>query len=218
MEVRREAAGAQAGCFSGETRNQLEDRRGVHQGTVCWCLSWLQDPDPIVASERDNQPFRKLRRYATEHLTSDLRFRIGAKKTWQCSIPQKHNSSTFSIRYNLPDNYSVFFNDTQLSPPPSTLNISGLSFTYNLDWKLHITPLLKTASLKLGVIEEEVQHINNTFTELGYPKGILADLKDKARRVLERRDREKEQKKNLILPGYELMQVLGAALYAPRWL
>ena len=69
-----------------------------------------------------------------------------------CSMPQKHNSSQLhlSTRHNLPNNYPLFFSDTQLSPSPS-LNIPGLSFTCNLNWKLHIS-LPKTASIKLGVL------------------------------------------------------------------
>ena len=48
--------------------------------------------------------------------------------------------------------YPLFFNDTQLSPSP-TLNILGLSFVIcNLNWKLHISSLAKTASMKLGVL------------------------------------------------------------------
>ena len=61
-----------------------------------------------------------------------------------------------STRHNLPNNYSLFFNDTQLSPSP-TLNILGLSFTCNLSWKLHISSLAKTASVKLGVLSHLCQ-------------------------------------------------------------
>ncbi|MPC23762.1 hypothetical protein E2C01_016824 [Portunus trituberculatus] len=52
VKVWREAAGAQAGCSSGEMRNQLEERRGVHRGAVCWCLSWAQNLPTIVTSEK----------------------------------------------------------------------------------------------------------------------------------------------------------------------
>ena len=45
----------------------------------------------------------------------------------------------------------MFFNDTQLSPSP-TLNILGLSFPCNLNWKLLICSLAKTTSMKLGVL------------------------------------------------------------------
>ena len=56
-----------------------------------------------------------------------------------------------STRHNLPNNYPLFFSDTQLSPSP-TLNILGLSFTSNLNWKLHTSSLAKTASMKLSVL------------------------------------------------------------------
>ena len=52
---------------------------------------------------------------------------------------------------NLPDNYPLFFSDTQLSPS-LTLNILSLSLTHNLNWELHISSLANTASMKLGVL------------------------------------------------------------------
>ena len=64
-------------------------------------------------------------------------------------MPQKLNSSTYQLG-NLPNNYPLFFSDTQLSP--STLTILSLSCTYNLNWKRHISSLAKTASMKLGVL------------------------------------------------------------------
>ena len=54
-----------------------------------------------------------------------------------------------STRHNFPNNYPLFLYDTQLSPSP-TLNILGLSFISNLNWKLHISSLAKTASIELG--------------------------------------------------------------------
>ncbi len=53
-------------------------------------------------------------------------------------VPQKLNFSVYQL--NLPDNHLslLFFSDTQLSLS-SALNILGLSFTYNLNWKLHIS-------------------------------------------------------------------------------
>ena len=56
-----------------------------------------------------------------------------------------------STRHNFPDNYSLFFNDTQL-PLSSTLNILGLSFSRNLNWQFHISTLAISASKKLGVL------------------------------------------------------------------
>ena len=52
-----------------------------------------------------------------------------------------------SIRHNLPDNYPLFFNDTQL-PLSSTLNTLDLSFIENLCWQFHISSLAKSASKK----------------------------------------------------------------------
>ena len=75
---------------------------------------------------------------------------LWAKQTWCCSMPQKLNSST-QPQHNLPNNYPLFFNDTHLSPS-STLNILSLSFTYNLNWKHHISSLAKTVSMKLCVL------------------------------------------------------------------
>ncbi|MPC12815.1 hypothetical protein E2C01_005525 [Portunus trituberculatus] len=61
-----------------------------------------------------------------------------------------------STCHNFPDNYPLFFNDTQLSPA-STLNINSLFFTHNLNWKLHISSLAKTASMNLGVLRHLCQ-------------------------------------------------------------
>ena len=56
-----------------------------------------------------------------------------------------------STRHKLPDNYLLFFNDTQL-PLSSTLNTLSLSFTINLNRQFHISTLAKSASKKLGVL------------------------------------------------------------------
>ena len=56
-----------------------------------------------------------------------------------------------STRDNVPDNYPLFFNDTQL-PLSSTLNTFGLSFTKYLKWQFHISTLAKSASKKLCVL------------------------------------------------------------------
>ena len=56
-----------------------------------------------------------------------------------------------STRHNLPDNYPLFFNDTQL-PLSSTLNTFGLSFTKNLNCQFHISTLAKSAFKKLGIL------------------------------------------------------------------
>ena len=98
------------------------------------------------------QEVNRSRREATERLTSDL----SKISDWGRANLVLFNASKtqflhLSTRHNLPDNYPLFFDDTQLFPS-STLNILGLSFTHNLNWKLHISSLAKTASKKLGVL------------------------------------------------------------------
>ena len=61
------------------------------------------------------------------------------------------STTTVCIQHYLPDNYPLFFNDTQL-PLSSILNTLGLSFTENLIWQFHISTLAKSASKKLGVL------------------------------------------------------------------
>ncbi len=56
-----------------------------------------------------------------------------------------------STRQSLPDNYPLFFDHTQLFPS-STVNIFGLSFSHNLNWKSHISSITKSASSRLGVL------------------------------------------------------------------
>src|ERR1700755_1758459 len=56
-----------------------------------------------------------------------------------------------STRYNLPHNYNIFFENTQLKPS-SVLNILGVSFSRDLSSKDHITSLSKQASKRLGVL------------------------------------------------------------------
>ena len=56
-----------------------------------------------------------------------------------------------STRSNLPAQYPLFFDDTQLSPSPS-LNILGISFSRDLNFKDHIISLAKSSCKKLGVL------------------------------------------------------------------
>ncbi|KAL7640936.1 UNVERIFIED_CONTAM: hypothetical protein RMT77_008073 [Armadillidium vulgare] len=56
-----------------------------------------------------------------------------------------------STRHNLPRNYDIFFENTQLRPS-SVLNILGVSFSRDLSWTDHITSLSKQASKRLGVL------------------------------------------------------------------
>src|ERR1044072_2152719 len=80
-----------------------------------------------------------------------------------------------STRHNLPHNYDIFFENTQLKSssllnklcvafsrnlsfentqpkPSSVLNILGVSFSCDLSWKDHIISLSKQASKRLGVL------------------------------------------------------------------
>merc|ERR1711980_39032 len=66
-----------------------------------------------------------------------------------------------STRHNLPDDYPLFFDNTQLSPYP-TLNILGLSFTQNHNWKFHISSLAKSASSRLGVLHRLNQFFSHS--------------------------------------------------------
>ncbi len=92
------------------------------------------------------------RRDAIERLTSDL----SLISDWGVNNLVSFNTSKtqflhLSTRHNLPQDYPLYFDNTQLSPS-STLNILGLSFTKTLNWKSHISSLAKTASKKLGVL------------------------------------------------------------------
>ena len=56
-----------------------------------------------------------------------------------------------STKKNLPHDYPIFFEGTQLKPS-SALNILGVSFSPTLSFKEHIVSLSKNASKKLGVM------------------------------------------------------------------
>ncbi|MPC08432.1 hypothetical protein E2C01_001019 [Portunus trituberculatus] len=81
----------------------------------------------------------------TERLTSLSKISDWGKENFLVFNGSKTQFLHLSTRHNLPDNYPLFFSDTQLSPS-STLNILGLSFNCNLNWKLHISSLPKTPS------------------------------------------------------------------------
>ena len=81
-----------------------------------------------------------------------------------------------STQHCLPDNYLLFFNDTQL-PFSSTLNTLGLSFTKNLNRQFHISTLAKSASKKLSVL----WHLHPLFS----PSQLLALYRDLFRLCME---------------------------------
>ena len=100
---------------------------------------------------RTQQELNASRRDAIGCLTSDV-----SLVDWDRANLVLFNSSKIqflqlSTRHNLPDNYILFFNDTQLSLS-STLNTLGLSFIRNLNWNFIYLLLLKSASKKLGVL------------------------------------------------------------------
>ena len=67
-------------------------------------------------------------------------------------MPQKlYFYLQLSTRHNLPDNYPLFLNDTQLFFS-STSNTLNLSCTNILNWQFHISTPTKSASNKLSVI------------------------------------------------------------------
>merc|ERR1712035_158174 len=98
------------------------------------------------------QELHTSRQDAAESLTSDLSVISDSGKANLVLVnASKTQFLHLSNRQNLPDNYPIFFNNTQLSPS-STLDILGLSFTITLNWKSHISSLPKTASMKLGIL------------------------------------------------------------------
>ncbi len=74
-------------------------------------------------------------------------------------------------RQSLPDTYLLFFDNTQLSPS-SIINILGLSFSHNLNWKSHIFSITKSVSSRLGVLYH-LQHFFPLQQKLTVYKGLV---------------------------------------------
>ena len=108
-------------------------------------------PCTFLSLSTDDQPFRKY----TARAGKPRMGQIGAKQTMCCSMPQKLNSSTYQLDTTFQITIPSSSMTLNCSPSP-TLNILGLSFTCNLNWKLHIS-LAKTASMKLGVLSRLCQ-------------------------------------------------------------
>ena len=132
--------------------------------TQCPIHSYADDSTLHFSTKFDRRPTQQelinSRRDAIERLTSDL----SLISDWGKANLVLFNASKtqflhLSTRHNLPDSYPLFFDDTHLSLS-STLDILGLSFTKNLNWKLHISSLAKTASKKLGVLWRLRQHFS----------------------------------------------------------
>ena len=124
--------------------------------TQCSIHSYADDSTLHFSTSFPRRPTQQelytSRQDAAERLTSDL----SVISDWGKANLVLFNASKtqflhLSNRHNLPDNYPIFFNNTQLSPS-STLDILGLSFTKTLNWKYHISSLAKTASMKLGIL------------------------------------------------------------------
>ena len=124
--------------------------------TNCPIHSYADDSTLHYSTSFNRQPNSQeleiSRNDAAERLTSDL----SIISDWGRRNLVSFNASKtqflhLSTRQNLPHNYPLFFNNTQLSPSP-ILNSLGLSFTQKLNWKFHILSLAKSASSRLGVL------------------------------------------------------------------
>ena len=92
------------------------------------------------------------REAAVARLTSDLSLiSKWGKENLVVFNASKTQFLHLSTRHDLPQNYQLTFNDTQLTPS-SSLQILGVSFSRDLSWKEHIISLAKSASKKLGVL------------------------------------------------------------------
>ena len=101
---------------------------------------------PCISQRRttDAQPKQELsesRRDTIGRLTSDL----SSVSDWGRAKLVLFNGSKapflqLSTRHSFPDNYILFYNDTQL-PLSSTLNTLDLSFSRNLNWQFYISTL-----------------------------------------------------------------------------
>ena len=87
-----------------------------------------------------------------EQLTSDLsRISNWGKENMVVFNASKTQFLYLSTRHNLPHNYDILLETTQLKPS-FILNILGVSFSRDLSWKDHIASLSKQASKRLGVL------------------------------------------------------------------
>ena len=99
------------------------------------------------------QEVHSSRREASERLTSDF----SKISDWgKANLVLFNASKTQFLHYQLDTTFQITILSSSM--PLNcllllrTLNIIGLSFTYNLNWKLHISSLVKTASMMLGVL------------------------------------------------------------------
>jgi len=149
--------------------------------TNCSINSYADDSTLHYSTTFDKRPSQlqllNSRRDAAECLTSDLTIISDwGRRNLVSFNASKTQFLHLSTRHNLPDDYPLFFDNTQLSPSP-TLNILGLSFTQNLNWKFHISSLAKSASSKLGVLHR----LNQFFS----PSQMLAMYRGLVRPCME---------------------------------
>ncbi len=131
--------------------------------TNCPTHSYADDSTLHYSTSFDRRPtlqdLEDSRLEAAEHLTSDL----ALISDWDRRNLVSFNASKTQFlhlltRHNLSNSYPLFFDNTQLSPS-STLNILGLSFTQNFNWKF-TSVLTKSASSKLGVLYRLCQFLS----------------------------------------------------------
>jgi hypothetical protein len=112
------------------------------------------------------------RRMALERLTSDLSLiSKWGKENMVVFNASKTQFLHLTTRHNLPDNYNIFFENTQLNPS-AVLNILGVSFSRDLTWKDHVVSLTKQASKRLGVLRR-LQRFFTSDQLLALYKGIV---------------------------------------------
>ena len=124
-----------------------------------------------------SQSLNSARESAIEHLTNQL----SIISNWGIENLVAFNASKtqflqLSTRRNLPTDYPLFFNTTQLKPS-SNLNLLGLNFSPDLSWKDHITSLAISASKKLGVLRR--------FSKFFSPRQLLALYRGQIRPCME---------------------------------
>ncbi|WP_435331364.1 reverse transcriptase domain-containing protein, partial [Klebsiella pneumoniae] len=123
--------------------------------TNCPIHSYADDTTLHYSTSFDTYPNKQVtniaRIDAAERLTSDLSIISNwGKKNLVSFNAEKTQFLHISTRHDTPENYPIFFNNTQLVPS-SSLNCLGLSFSPKLNWYSHILSLTKSASSRLGV-------------------------------------------------------------------
>ena len=109
--------------------------------TSCPIHSYADDSTLHYSTSFNSRPSQQVlqasRLDAAERLTSDLSIISDwGKRNLVSFNASKTQFLHLSTRHNLPNNYPLFFDDTQLFPS-SSINILGLYISYSLKWKLH---------------------------------------------------------------------------------